>query len=135
MDDVQTPLVTPAPAGPEQGVKPTAFSPTRSAVSADLPRLADDEAKEAVPRRRKLTKEQERLLRRDHHAGVRDPERVRHAESSVVPRVALTRSSAARADACHRRTSRSASTHAFDGDPAPPVRWERGKDVGVRAPS
>jgi len=36
MDDVQTPLVTPAPAGPEQGAKPTASSPTRSAVSADV---------------------------------------------------------------------------------------------------
>lgn len=64
MDDAQTPLVTPAPAGPEPGAETRASTTSRSAVSVDVPQLADDEAKEAVPRRRKLTEEQEREVTR-----------------------------------------------------------------------
>jgi hypothetical protein len=62
MDDAQTPVATLAPAGPEPGAETRASTASRSAVSADVPRLADDAAKEAVPRRRKLTEERERQV-------------------------------------------------------------------------
>src|SRR5947207_9302436 len=64
MDDVQTPLVTPARAGTDPGAETSASTATRSAGSTDVPRPALDEAKEAVPRRRKLTEEQEREVTR-----------------------------------------------------------------------